>query len=90
MSVMDVVGTIGAIWLAVSILLGIAWALGGKRIFRQPPPPPARGDIYEPIDVVFTGDYEIDRRQLDAYRKAGDIDGVVNELKRRERMNGGA
>ena len=46
-AVLNVVGTIGAIWLAVSILLGIAWALGGRRIFRNPPLP---GDIYEPID----------------------------------------
>lgn len=39
MSFMDWVGTIGAIWLAVSILLAVAWALGGRRIFRKPPMP---------------------------------------------------
>lgn len=39
MNVMDWAGTIGAIWLAVSILLGIAWALVGRRIFRKPPHP---------------------------------------------------
>lgn len=36
-AVLKVVGTIGAIWLTVSILLAVAWALGGKRIFRKPP-----------------------------------------------------
>lgn len=40
MSFMDWVGTVGAIWLAVSILVGICWALAGKRIFRKPPQPP--------------------------------------------------
>lgn len=47
-SFMDVVGTIGAVWLAVSILLAVAWALGGKRIFRLPPKPPGdRSNVYD-------------------------------------------
>lgn len=29
-----------AIWGAVSILVGVFWALAGKRIFRKPPAPP--------------------------------------------------
>lgn len=41
MSVMDWVGTVGAIWLAVSILAAIGWALSAKRIFRKPPAIPA-------------------------------------------------
>jgi hypothetical protein len=39
MSVMDWVGTVGAIWLAVSILLAVAWWLSGRRVFRKPPVP---------------------------------------------------
>jgi hypothetical protein len=27
-------------WFVLSILLAVAWALGGKRIFRKPPAPP--------------------------------------------------
>ena len=30
-------GIVGAAWLALSILLAVAWALGGKRVFRKPP-----------------------------------------------------
>ena len=52
MSVMDWVGTIGAVWLAVSILLGIAWALVGRQIFRKPV---WRDDIYEPVDDATNG-----------------------------------
>lgn len=40
--VLDVVGTIGAIWLAVSILVGLFWVLAGRRIFRKPPQPPVK------------------------------------------------
>lgn len=42
---MDVVGTIGAIWLAVSILLALAWALGGRKIFRKPPVQPTAAPV---------------------------------------------
>lgn len=40
MSFTDWLGTIGAVWLAVSILLAAAWVLVGRRIFRKPPAPP--------------------------------------------------
>lgn len=33
MSFIDWVGTIGAIWLAVSILVAIFWGLVGRRVF---------------------------------------------------------
>lgn len=44
MSAWDVVGAVGAIWLAVSILAAVGWALIGKRIFRQPPAPSYDGE----------------------------------------------
>lgn len=50
MSVMDWVGTVGAIWLAVSLLVGIFWALAGKRIFRNPPVPAKPGHVK--IEIV--------------------------------------
>lgn len=50
MSVMDWVGTAGAIWLAVSILLATGWAVAGKRIFRKPPSPPKPGNLK--IEIV--------------------------------------
>jgi hypothetical protein len=39
-AVLRVIGIVGAAWLLLSILLAVAWALGGKRIFRRPPQPP--------------------------------------------------
>jgi hypothetical protein len=27
-------------WFALSILLAVAWAMGGRKIFRKPPAPP--------------------------------------------------
>lgn len=40
MSVWGWVQAIATGWFALSILLAVAWALGGKRIFRKPPQPP--------------------------------------------------
>lgn len=37
---MNVIGIVGAAWLLLSILLAVAWVLGGKRIFRKPPVQP--------------------------------------------------
>lgn len=47
MSVMDWVGTVAMIWLAVSILIAAGWALAGKRIFRKPPRPEVRVPHYD-------------------------------------------
>lgn len=65
MNVLNVVGTIGAIWLAVSILLAVAWALGGKRIFRTPPQPPIKIDVPRGADMQDVTDRvvaELERR----------------------------
>lgn len=32
-------GIVGAVWLSVSILVAVGWALIGRRIFRKPPTP---------------------------------------------------
>ena len=72
MSVMDWVGTIGAIWLAVSILLGIAWALGGKRIFRQPPQPPR---------IVRTDGEPMSQNEANAVRKIIELDAELRGRK---------
>lgn len=40
MSVWGWVQAIATGWFVLSILLAVAWALGGKRIFRKPPQPP--------------------------------------------------
>lgn len=61
MSVMDWVGTVGAIWLAVSILLAVAWALGGKRIFRTPPVPPQM-DVRTANAIVDFAQYDAEMR----------------------------
>lgn len=61
-------------WFVLSILLAVAWALGGKRIFRQPPAPPRNSGLHftgKPSRVEYNGvdltPYVID---LDvAYRK---------------------
>lgn len=59
MSVWDWVGTIGAIWLAVSFVVAIGWVLSGKRIFRKPPQPPVRTSslrmVGQPARVVVDG-----------------------------------
>ena len=52
-------------WTTLSILLAVAWALGGRKIFRPRPAQPAKQDNN---GVVFTGDFETDRRQLDRRR----------------------
>jgi hypothetical protein len=39
-AVLKVIEIVGAAWLLLSILLAVAWALGGKRIFRKPTTPP--------------------------------------------------
>lgn len=45
-AVLKVVGTIGAIWLAVSILVAVFWGLAGRKIFRKPPAPPSEASKY--------------------------------------------
>jgi hypothetical protein len=40
MSVLGWVQAIATGWFALSILLAVAWALGGRKIFRKPPAPP--------------------------------------------------
>lgn len=54
------VGAIAAGWFTASILLGIAWATVGRRIFRKPPQPPTgRSNVRridgEEGDSRFTG-----------------------------------
>jgi hypothetical protein len=69
-AVLNWAGIVGAVWLAVSILLGLFWAVAGRRIFRKPPQPPAaKGDDVN--GVVFTGDFDTDRRQLDRLNGGG-------------------
>ena len=41
MGIWGVVQWIATGWFVLSILAGVAWALGGRRIFRKPPAPPA-------------------------------------------------
>ena len=54
-------GIIGAVWLAVSILAAVFWAVAGRRIFRKPPErPPLRGFIDR--DAVNNVVAEINRR----------------------------
>jgi hypothetical protein len=36
-------------WFALSVLVATAWALGGKRIFRRPPPRPDLSNV-ESVD----------------------------------------
>lgn len=50
MGVLKWVGLIAAGWFALSILVGVAWALGGRRILRQPPAPPADRSNVHHID----------------------------------------
>lgn len=38
-AVLKVIGIVGVAWMLLSILAGLAWALGGKRILRKPPIP---------------------------------------------------
>lgn len=66
MSVWGWVQAIATGWFVLSILLAVAWALGGKRIFRAPPAPPA---MDEPDDIAFTGVYELDLHQLAERRR---------------------
>ena len=64
-AVLNVAGTIGAIWLAVSILVAVAWALGGKRIFRKPPKPPIKIEVPRGADMQDVTDRvvaELERR----------------------------
>ena len=53
-------------WMTLSILLAVAWALGGKKIFRPRPAQPTKDEGAN--GVVFTGDFETDLRQLDRRR----------------------
>lgn len=53
MGIWEWVTAVLAIWGAVSILLAVAWTLGGKRIFRKPPQPPR---FYETV----VGDKSVD------------------------------
>jgi hypothetical protein len=39
-AVLKWVGIVGAAWMLLSILVAVAWAVGGRRIFRQPPQQP--------------------------------------------------
>ena len=73
LGVMDVVGTVALVWFAVSVLAGIAVALGGRHVFRKMPKPPASTvrhiDIHQSIDDDTTN-------------------AVITELNRRDRMKG--
>lgn len=60
-AVLNVVGTIGAIWLAISILLALAWALGGRKIFRRRPAQPAVS-VFDSTDTVSKVITELNRR----------------------------
>ena len=39
MGIWGVVQIIGVAWFAASVVIAIAWALVGRRIFRKPPQP---------------------------------------------------
>lgn len=39
-AVLNIIGIVGAAWLLLSILLALAWAAGGRKIFRKPPVQP--------------------------------------------------
>lgn len=69
-AVLKWIGIVGAAWLLLSILVAVAWAVGGRRIFRdRPVQPDTTIDIGDATDVVFTGDFDTDRRQLDRNRR---------------------
>lgn len=64
-AVLNVLGTIGAIWLAVSILAAIFWGLIGRRIFRKPPQPPIKIEVPRGADMQDVTDRvvaELERR----------------------------
>lgn len=66
MSVWGWVQAIATGWSVLSFLLAVAWALGGRKIFRKPPQPPIK---------------------IEVPRLSGQA--VADELRRRERLNGG-
>lgn len=56
-------------WMTLSILLAVAWALGGRKIFRPRPQQTITIEVPRADDTV---------------------NDVINELRRRDRINGGA
>lgn len=65
MSVWGWVQAIAVGWFTLSILLAVAWALGGKRIFRTPPQPPIKIDVPRGADMQDVTDRvvaELERR----------------------------
>lgn len=63
MSFMDWVGTVGAVWLAVSIVAAVAWAVAGRRVFRKPPVHPVSESTAKALADFVQYDAEMRGRQ---------------------------
>ena len=63
---------IGVAWFAVSVVIAVAWALAGKRIFRTPPQ-----------RIVRKDGESMSRNELNAVREIIKLDAELRHVDRR-------